>query len=82
MKKNGYLGYNFSIGQNIVDDPQLSSIEKLENDKGNEGMYEVKFKYEINHLDWKSIKEGESEEVFDRYRRGLGVFIALTNKAS
>ena len=66
----------------MKDEPQLTDEQKKENDKGKEDLYEVVFKYEINHLDWKSIKEGESEEVFEKYRKGLGIFIALSNKAS
>lgn len=82
MKQNGYLGYEFKIAQNMTDEPKLDAVAKAENDKGIDDLYEVDFSYEIKHLDWKSIKEGESEEISTKYRKGLGVFIVLTNKAS
>ena len=82
MKQNGYLGYEFKIGQDMKDEPTLDAVAKAENDKGIEEVYEVIFAYEIKHLDWKSIKENESEETFNKYRKGLGIYIVLTNKAS
>ena len=59
MKKNGYNGYKYS----------LQATPKNENDKNKkvedlENPIEILIKIEINHLDWKSIKEGESPETF------------------
>ena len=73
MKQNGYLGYEFKIGQDMKDEPTLDAVAKAENDKGIEEVYEVIFAYEIKHLDWKSIKENEYEETFKKYSKGLGI---------
>ena len=47
-----------------------------------EGHFKVKFDVSISHLDWQSLKETENEETFGRYKSGLGLFVALTNKSS
>lgn len=36
--------------------------------------------FTIEHLDWETIKKEESEETFQKYSRGLGLYIVLTNK--
>lgn len=36
--------------------------------------------FDIQHLDWKEIFEGESEETFQKYKRSLGLYIVLTEK--
>ena len=43
---------------------------------------QIQVNLEINHLDWKSIKEGESAETYQKYKKGLGIYLALTNKES
>ena len=40
----------------------------------------VLLEFEMEHLDWETIKKEESEETFTKYSKGLGVYIVLTNK--
>ena len=36
----------------------------------------------IQHLDLKSIKESETEEIFNNYCKSLGLFVSFTNEKS
>lgn len=36
--------------------------------------------FQIEHLDWETIKKDDDADVFKKYSRVLGIFIVLTNK--
>ena len=76
MKKNGYKGYTYKVEQ--VDASGVS-IAQAANE---EEKIPVLLQFDIDHLDWESIKKEESEETFLKYSRGLGLYIMLTNKES
>ena len=77
MSQNGYEGYKIMVKQQ--NDEAVSMKDQLQ---VQEGEFRVIFEVEIEHLDWKSIKESESAETFEKYKQGLGIFILLMNKAS
>jgi len=41
-----------------------------------------KFKVDIEHLDWLTIKKNEDENQFFKYKTGLGLFIGIQSKSS
>lgn len=74
MGKNGYKGYKYKAEQ--VDASGVA-VKKVANE---EDKIPVVLQFEIEHLDWESIKKDESEETFTKYSRVLGIYIVLTNK--
>ena len=53
------------------------AVKKIANE---EDKIPVNLQFEIEHLDWESIKTEESEEVFTKYSRVLAIYIMVTNK--
>jgi len=66
--QNGYLGYKFAVKQ--VDSPH-SMKDKI-----------MTFKVDIECLDWSSIRNEESKEAYEEYKKGLGLFVCFTNLQS
>lgn len=80
--KNGYNGYKFSIKQiseDAVDADTAASVAAEGPIAVNDESKRVYLQVEIDHLDWKSIKDSESKETFDDYKKSLGLFINLTD---
>ena len=85
--ENGYKGYKFEIIQTekASEDAQEAQDEQTaeESNKAvNDESKTVYLKIVIEHLDWVSIKTEESEEMFNDYKKSLGLFILLTNTQS
>jgi len=76
MKKNGYKGYKYTVEQVDASGVSLSQAANEEE------KIPVLLQFDIDHLDWESIKTDETEETFLKYSRGLGLYIMLTNKES
>ena len=79
-KANGYKGYTFDIKQ-----AELSADDKKELTKDeNPDFKKITLRTEISikHLDLKSIKETETEEIYENYWKSLGLFVCFTNDKS
>jgi len=76
MDKNGYKGYKYKVQQ--IDASHVS-VKKVANE---EDKIPVLLQFEIEHLDWETIKKEETEEVFTKYSRVLNIYIMVTNKES
>lgn len=76
MDQNGYKGYKYKVQQ--VDASHVA-VKKVANE---EDKIPVVLQFEIEHLDWETIKKEETEEVFTKYSRVLNIYIMVTNKES
>ena len=76
MDKNGYKGYKYKVEQK---DASGVAVKQAANE---EAKIPVLLEFQIEHLDWETIKKEESEETFTKYSKGLGLYIVLTNKES
>lgn len=58
MKKNGYEGYKYKVEQ------KDATGVRLKQGANEEPKIPVLLEFNIEHLDWESIKKNESEETF------------------
>ena len=45
----------------------------------NDDSKQIHLQVNVEHLDWKSIKQEETEDTFANYKKSLGLFVGLTN---
>mgnify|MGYP006907111779 CR=1 FL=1 len=77
-KANGYKGYTFDIKQVELSQEEVKELHKDENPDFKK--ITLRSQIEIKHLDIKSIKETETEAIYDNYWKNLGLFVCFTNE--
>jgi hypothetical protein len=63
--QNGYLGYKLAVKQ--IESP-FSMKDKI-----------MTFKVDIECLDWSAIRNEETKEAYEQYKKELGLFVCFTN---
>lgn len=79
-KANGYKGYTFEIKQHDLTEEEKKELRKDENPDFKK--ITMRTEVSIKHLDLKSIKESESEEIYNNYWNSLGLYVCFTNEKS
>ena len=78
--ENGYKGYKFVVKQVAAPPEEAADDGGTENAKAvNDDSRKVWLEIQLDHLDWKSLREEESAETFTSYKKSLGLFLAISN---